>query len=180
MSLIGLYGYKNSGKSTIAKCLSEEYGYIELSFAAPLKDIVSIIYGFDRDMLEGDTNEKRKKKETIKDPIWGRTARSALQYVGTEVFRNHHDKDTWALICKRKIVEHLSKGDNIVVSDVRFPNEADMIRGLGGKLWKIHRTNLISKDFHISETAMNDYRYDEIFYNDEFIVDIPKKIKELL
>lgn len=133
MKLIGLVGQKNSGKTTVANYLLQK-GFKEVVFAEPVKRITEIVFGFPYDVLLGDTPEKRKIRDTLKDPIWGKTAVEAMQFVGTEIFREGFDKDVWIKIASRKIQEH----DLVVVSDVRFENEVEFIRQSGGEIWVLY------------------------------------------
>lgn len=133
MKLIGLVGQKNSGKTTVAKYLVEK-DFTEVVFAEPVKRITEIVFGFPYDLLLGDTAEKRKIRDTLKDPVWGMTAVEAMQFMGTELFRQGFDKDVWIKIASRKIKEH----DLVVVSDVRFENEVEFIRQSGGEIWVLY------------------------------------------
>jgi dephospho-CoA kinase len=133
MKLIGLVGQKNSGKTTVANYLLQK-GFKEVVFAEPVKRITEIVFGFPYDILLGDTPEKRKIRDTLKDPVWGKTAVEAMQFIGTEVFREGFDKDVWIKIASRKIQEH----DLVVVSDVRFENEVEFIRKMGGEIWVLY------------------------------------------
>lgn len=156
MEIVGLCGFKDSGKSTVAKHLVDNYGFVEITMAKPLKDITSIIYGFDRDMLEGDTEEKRHLRETIRDPIWGRTGREALQYLGTDVIRTYHDTETWVKIAMREVKKIVSSGKSVVISDLRFINEYSQIINIGGNVWEISRRNFTDQDIesmHSSEKS---------------------------
>ena len=149
--IIGISGFQSSGKDTIADYLVKEHGFVKLSFASALKDIVAIIFGWSRERLEGLKVEDRQWREEI-DPKWAKllnipclTPRYVLQYLGTEVFRNHFHKDIWT-----KIVENqLSFYENVVVSDCRFANEIEMIKQNGGKIIQVHRDDHVLK--HPSE-----------------------------
>lgn len=68
--IIGLVGLIGSGKGTVANMFVER-GCVEDSFAAPLKDLSASIFGWPRDMMEGDTIESRDFRETA-DLYWGR------------------------------------------------------------------------------------------------------------
>ena len=149
--IIGISGFQSSGKDTIADYLVKEHGFVKLSFASALKDIVAIIFGWSRERLEGLKVEDRQWREEI-DPKWAKllnipclTPRYVLQYLGTEVFRNHFHKDIWT-----KIVENqLSFYENVVVSDCRFANEIEMVKQNGGKIIQVHRDDHVLK--HPSE-----------------------------
>lgn len=153
--IIGLTGVEGSGKSTVANYLCEEHRFITVSFAESLKNVLSEIFDWDRELLEGITNESRIWRETV-DNYWskklnipGFTPRFAMQYIGTDLFRNHFNKDIWILSLRNKL-EKYSYKDNIVISDIRFDNETNMIRELDGKIL------LITK---------NESRY--VYYDDE-------------
>lgn len=139
--IIGICGFKSSGKDTIADYLIQNYGFKRLSFASALKDIISIMFDWPRDKLEGLTKEDREWREQI-DPWWSKTLniqllspRYVMQYFGTDLLRNNFHPDIWV-----KIVENqLNKYENIVISDCRFENEINMIVRYGGKIIQVHR-----------------------------------------
>jgi hypothetical protein len=179
MKLIGICGLIGSGKNTVAEHLMDEHDYISVSYAETLKDAASCIFGWDRDMLEGDTPENRNQRE-LKDEWWSArlgfdvSPRYMLQFMGTEVMRHHLHSDIWALATERRIIETAKEYPwaNFVISDVRFPNEVAMIRRLGGKIWHIQRGKLPDwfgknpKNIHESETAWNKEHFDATIYND--------------
>jgi len=142
--LIGICGFQSSGKDTIADYLIKEYGFIKMSFASVLKDIISIMFGWSRDKLEGLTKEDREWRETV-DSWWSNTLkipqltpRYVMQYFATDLFRNQFHPDIWVKIVENKI-NNLSESKNIVFSDCRFENEINMIVRLGGKIIQVHR-----------------------------------------
>lgn len=138
--LIGITGLIGSGKDTIANHLVECFEYERYSWATPLKDIASILFGWDRDMLEGATPEQRSQRE-IKDEWWSSrlnkdwSPRYALQIMGTEVMRNALHTDIWVLAGMHRIAGK----KNVVISDTRFPNEIKAIREMGGVIWNVQR-----------------------------------------
>ena len=74
---------------------------------------------------------------------------------------------------------HNNKDKNIVICDVRFLNEAKMIKDNGGILIKIKRGNNETKDLYISEIEINQIQYDYLIDNDESIEELYKKIEEI-
>ena len=97
--LIALYGGQGAGKDTVANILIQYHGFIKLSFAQVLKDAVATIFLWPRDLLEGDTEYSREWREKM-DPYWAEktgiydfSPRKALQYIGTDLFRNHFCQD---------------------------------------------------------------------------------------
>ena len=144
--VLGLVGKKNSGKTTTAKIIMDHYptdtgklGFKEIAFATPVKKITEIVYGFEYDMLLGDTPEKRMKRDTLKDPIWNKSPVQAMQYLGTELFRDNFDKEVWIKIAKREIDEYTRIGQNVIITDCRFPNEIEFVRSQpGGRILVIY------------------------------------------
>ena len=141
--IIGLVGFIGSGKGTVGDYLADR-GFTPVSFAASLKDCLSAIFGWDRDLLEGVSSQSRIWRETP-DPYWslkmGRTVtpRWAMQYMGTDVMRNHFFNDIWVASLEKQI--HALDTD-IVVTDARFPNELAMIRENSGEVWWVQRDEL--------------------------------------
>jgi hypothetical protein len=140
--LVGVLGFIGSGKGTVGDIL-EKYNFQKVSFASTLKDIASKTFDWPRHLLEGDTEESRLFREK-EDPYWSDklnrkfTPRIALQYLGTEVFRDNFHTDFW-ILCLEKKIKHLMHEQNFVVTDVRFPNEMNWIDRNNGLLIEVHR-----------------------------------------
>lgn len=136
--LIGVVGFIGSGKGTVGDILAE-HGFHKDSFAKPLKDAVAIIFGWPRELLEGDTDRSRAWREEV-DPYWsekfGRpfTPREALQLMGTEAGRDVFHRDIWVISLLNR-----AKGKNVVVTDVRFQNEIRYIQDNGGIVIRVKR-----------------------------------------
>lgn len=139
--VIGLVGFKGSGKDTAASMFAE-HGYHQDSFAAPLKDAVAQIFSWDRAMVEGATPDSRAWRERP-DPYWSKAfgydllPREVLQKFGTESMRNVFHDDIWVRSLMRRI--ETSSHSKFVISDVRFQNEVVAIRQLGGIVIRIRR-----------------------------------------
>jgi hypothetical protein len=140
--IIGVCGFIGCGKDTVADYLVNFHEFRRESFADSLKDSVAAVFGWDRIMLEGRTKEAREWREQV-DPWWAErldmptlTPRWVLQYWGTEVCRKTFHDDIWIASIENKLRQ--SK-DDIVVSDVRFPNEIKSIKKLGGKIVWVQR-----------------------------------------
>ena len=140
--IIGFVGFIGSGKDTAADYLVNFHGFRRDSFANTLKDAVSAVFGWDRVLLEGRTAEAREWREQV-DPWWAErlnmpnlTPRWVLQYWGTEVCRQGFHDDIWIASVENKMRKTT---DNIVISDVRFPNEIKAIHNAGGKVIRVKR-----------------------------------------
>ena len=137
------------GKDTVGDHLVEKYGFCKLSFAEPLKEAATMIFGFSHAQLNSQAG-----KAAI-DPFWGFSPRVALQKLGTEAVRNVFGRDTWVRAAERRLQqrqrehERRSVGNEseprIVFTDVRFHEEAKMIQRLGGQVWRIDRLGITDK-----------------------------------
>ena len=141
--LIGFVGFIGGGKGSAADYLVSHHGYNKESFANSVKDSVAAVFGWDRGMLEGDTAESRIIREKP-DAFWseklGRpfSPRMALQLMGTEAGRDVFHPDLWIFTVLRRMQEN----KNYVLADVRFPNEIQRIREVGGKIVWVRRGDL--------------------------------------
>ena len=139
--IIGIVGFIGSGKDTVADYLVNFHRFKRESFANSLKDAVSQIFGWDRDLLEGRTKESRDWRET-RDEWWSKrlkkdiTPRYVLQYWGTEVIRKGFHDDMWVASLEHRL---LNTKNDVVITDCRFPNEIKAIRAAGGKVVRIKR-----------------------------------------
>jgi hypothetical protein len=198
--IIGLVGFIGSGKGTVGDIL-EQKGFIRDSFAKPLKDACSVIFGWPREMLEGDTEVSRKWREEP-DVYWsekfGRefSPRLALQLMGTEAGRNVFHEDVWVISLLNR-----SKGKDVVVTDVRFQNEIKYIQDNGGVVIRVKRgeepewydlaldanrgfssaqMGMRDKGIHQSETDWIGSEFDYVIENNGTITDLGNKVNELL
>jgi hypothetical protein len=140
--IIAVAGLIGSGKDTIADYLCTFHGFKRLSFASSLKDAVSSVFGWDREMLEGSTKSSREWREQV-DPWWSErlnmpnlTPRHILQQWGTEVLRNRFHDDIWIASVENKL---RTAQDDIVITDCRFRNELAAIKRVGGITLRVNR-----------------------------------------
>lgn len=150
--IVGIVGFIGSGKDTAAEYLENEHNFKKESFAASLKDAVSNVFGWDRDLVEGQTEKSREWRNQV-DEWWATrlnmpqlTPRWVLQHWGTELCRVGFHTDIWLASLERRI---LNSSANVVISDCRFENEIAAIKRLGGKIIQINRTS------HVHEELMN-------------------------
>lgn len=145
--LIGLTGKAGSGKDTFAGMLNKHVKFEPYSFAGPLKDACCGLFGWTRHQIDHD----RDFKEAV-DPRWGFSPRRAMQLMGTEYGRQMLRDDIWIHMAKIRLNETGKAG--LLVTDVRFENEATWIREEGGLLIHIERPDLPAVAAHASEAGV--------------------------
>lgn len=148
--LIGIAGIKQSGKDTVGKYLVNHYGFTRLAFADTLKEACKIIFGF------SDAQVYSQELKEVEDDYWKHTPREILQKVGTELFRmrlpeicKNISDNIWIRSVERQIQNLYLKGiSKFVITDIRFYNELNFVRLLGGVVWKISRPSLEKNQEH--------------------------------
>jgi hypothetical protein len=168
--LIGLYSpAPGCGKTTAANLLVDHQ---RVSFAAPLKRAV---WNTLNDLgLEGFRYVYTDKEAII--PEIGVSARHMMQTLGTEWGRDCIHPDFWVMIARAEAQRIMADGGSVVIDDARFPNEAAMIRDLGGELWRIDRPGISYDGDHSSEGALEDIAPDRVIVNDGTITQLLEKI----
>jgi len=139
--IVALCGFAGAGKDAVADLLVDR-GFTRLSVAGVLKDVIAVMFGWDRELLEGRTEASRAWRERA-DPDWSRaldmpgfTPRAALQRVGTDALRRHFSERIWLEAMLRRLDR--TDGD-VVVSDARFANEIDALVERGAEVWRVDR-----------------------------------------
>jgi len=169
---ISVSGRINSGKSTISKYL-ENLGFVSISFAKPLKDIVSYLFDLDRKLLEGDTEESRKWREEFLSGT-KTTPRKILQIFGTEIMKSINSNIWLELLGK-----NLNPNINYVVSDSRFLNEIDYLKSINFITIVVKREGTPKLE-HKSETEHELAKFKYIIENNSTIEDLEKIINFIL
>lgn len=146
MKLIGLIGRARSGKDTVAGYLCRRHRFTQVAFADPMKEMLEVAFG-NVNFREGDREAPL--------PWLGKSPRQLMQTLGTEWGRNQVHPDLWTLLTEQKVSAYTLANQSLVISDVRFHNEADMLLKHGGELWQIQRDGAAVAE-HISEQAQWD------------------------
>ena len=192
--IIGLTGLAGCGKDTVAQLLATHLRFSQLAFADALRNEVCEAFGVDLSILtRRDTKETptpalalircstdsgfgmalidqckwlkigaslRKEFEAPRSP------RQIMQWWGTEYRRQFYGQDYWTRTLKARV--HIQQKGNQwrhVISDVRFDNEADAIRAMGGVIWQIKRPHLKHDTSHRSESDGSQFAPDLVIHN---------------
>lgn len=175
--IIGLSGYARSGKDTAADRLVERHMFTRYSFAAPMKEAMYKL----NPIVHSDQIGNFRYKYLV--DVYGLDSakdshpeiRRLLQVFGTEVGRDMFGTNFWVDLTLNSIKE-----DRVVISDVRFKNEADAIRSIGGQVWRINRNGVGPVTDHASEVDLDLYDFDFIIDNDYSVVDLNNVVDMLL
>lgn len=137
--ILGLVGFVGSGKGTVGDYLHGRSFYTD-SFAKPLKDAAAVIFGWDREMLEGDTKKSREWREKP-DKFWSNafgyefTPRKAIQLLGTEAGQGTFGKSLWV----SSLLKRINPYEHVVITDARFSHEIEAIQRRGGYIIRVQR-----------------------------------------
>ena len=167
--LIGFSGKKGSGKSYFADYLVNNKLFIKLSFASPLKEITKILFNL------SDEDVKDPIKKELINPKFNASPRELMQWLGTDIMREEFNKkfnysgSIWIDSVKDKVKTLLDNNKDVVIDDVRFQNEVDMIHSLGGIVINLRNdldnTLTNSTSTHSSENQKLTFNYE--FVNDK-------------
>jgi 5'-nucleotidase len=193
-SVLGFGGVLRSGKDTAADRLVEQHGWVKLNMSDPLAEALYTLNPrvevdnyisppLTRNVLFSpgtyhyqDIVDKigYVEAKTIPD------VRRLLQALGTEVGREMIDQNVWVNIAARRIQELTAQGKNVAITGIRFPNEIEMIREVGGVSVWVERPGLASGEginaSHASEISLDKDDFDLVLWNDGSLGDLNDKV----
>lgn len=151
--VIGLAGYKGVGKTTVANALVKHFGFTNLAFADPLKEMICGLLGV-----------PVKEWDAIKDkPIDPGnvefTPRDLATGIGTDLVRNQLQGDFWIWHLRCRAGARATRP--LVISDVRYDDEARAVRKMGGKVIQLDREGVTRSSDHTSEDGVSATFIDE-------------------
>ena len=170
--IVGITGLKRSGKDTSAEYLVNKYGFDCYSFAKPLKDMVAVLLNC------VDCNDRYFTEAHKEEDIPGIKAsyRKLTQTLGTEWGRQLIDDNIWVNMLEAN-TEYV---ENVVISDVRFDNEAKWIKDNGGIIIKVTRPGLTDNaDAHVSENGINESYIDHHIINNSTVEKLYLKLDDI-
>lgn len=165
--IIGLTGYAQSGKDSVANILVNNYGYTRVAFADPIREL---LYQMNPAVKDGGY----RVQSTVDAYGWdvAKTAfpevRNMLQNLGVGARKTFGD-----MFWVQQALRQVSPEGNFVITDVRYPNEAKAIRAYeDSQIWRIKRSGVEPVNAHASETAMDGEKVDQIFVNNGTLEDL--------
>lgn len=156
LNVIGISGRMKSGKNEVAEIIKNFHIHKNrdnatsikiVAFADPLKECLINTFGFERDDFYTQEGKMRR------NPKWGMTHREILQKMGTEAIRNNLHKNAWIFAMDKVIRGYIEDPEVslILIPDVRFANEAELIHSYNGSILNIERPSLITTSMKIKE-----------------------------
>jgi hypothetical protein len=176
--IVGICGFAQSGKDTLANQIVQRDGFERMAFADPMRNI---LYALNPTIERHSSGLARtvRLQQLINTVGWERAkndypeVRQLLQRLGTEGGRKHISEDVWVRATLNNITSNM-----VVIPDVRFPNEAEAIKMLGGTIVRVVRNGVEPTNEHASETAYTDQ--DFVVYNNGTPDDLYRNYGEAL
>jgi hypothetical protein len=181
--LIGLAGWARSGKDTLADYLVVFHDYKKVAFADPMREALVRL----NPTIELGNFKLAKLATSVNVFGWedvkslSPDVRGLMQRLGTEVGRQMFGENFWVDQTMKRVAEI---DGNCVVSDVRYPNEAQAIKDAGGIVIRIERNGVKAANEHTSESALDGFEFDLVIRNDgtlqEFMSNAELALKSVL
>ena len=168
--LIGIAGRARSGKDTVANFIIAAIGGYRYSFADPIRAMLAPL-GLDM----SDPYWQARKEEPI--PALGVSPRRMMQTLGTEWGRQLISPDLWLIMAHQRLLQN---GPGMVISDVRFDNEAAWIRKHGGRIIHVIRPDIKAVEAHASEDGIEMQDTDARLFNSGTLEELQLSVRELL
>lgn len=168
--ILALSGYARSGKDEAAKVLIDEFGFKRVAFADKLREVLYALdpivlgrndKGYDSGVWSVQTVIDEFGWDHYKETPFGWEIRRLLQRLGTEAGR----ETLWDSIWIDAALTGHPEDARLVVTDCRFPNEAQAVKDRGGKVWRIRRAGVGPANAHPSETSLDDWCFDMVLAN---------------
>jgi hypothetical protein len=156
--IIGLAGYAQSGKDTVAAHLEGNHNFERIAFADPIKALTlkinpalaQVVYDHGWDAAKAIPENRR-----------------FLQDLGLGAREIIHE-DIWV----NKALSMMVDEGNYVITDVRFKNEAEVLKLAGAQIWRVERTGVEAVNNHISEHDLDTWEFDAYIHNNSTLEDL--------
>lgn len=180
MLIVGLAGRARSGKNTAGAYLERAFNYRQYAMAGPLKEMVRIGLG-----LNPADFETTEQKEAVIE-VYGRSYRHITQTIGTEWGRQLIHPDLWLIIARHRFEAMSRVGTpGVAITDIRFENESEMVRDLGGIVVHIHSKRALvgmsaQAAAHESEKALWIGPLDRVVDNNGTIGELEQQLNDIV
>lgn len=192
--IVGLTGRSESGKDTVGSYLINVYGFVRFAFGDDVKEMLYRLNPtiFDlEETLPQPYSTGPWRLQTIVDHIGWEAAKQQpeiarlLQTLSSECVRDMVGQDSWIRVLERRIWPANGRTAgviDVVITGVRFTNEADAIRRWGGQVWKLVRPGHVGKrdPNHISETEVDEIDVDRTILNDRGLIHLAETVDQAI
>lgn len=172
LMLVGVAGPAGAGKDTVGDWLVRYHGFEKRAVAGTLKAGLAA-------MGLPEPHDRAQKEKIIPglDFSW----RDAAQKLGTEWGRALNP-DLWLLLIQQHVQVCLVAGQPLVITDIRFDNEAAMVRHHGGLILHVtgRKADMAGKEFHASEKGIAFHAGDKVIMNDGTMEELAEQLQELI
>lgn len=177
--IVAFSGPKGAGKSTAMEALHPLPSHtanipgewVHLAFAESLKRMLAALIGWEAI----NDRELREKPHPL---LGGKTPRYALQTLGTQWGRELISVDVWVHVWRERAREVIKAGSHVVTDDLRFANEEEAVRDMGGCIIEVHRSGVHRDKSHESEAYTPDYHY--LAINNKTPEGLAQRVRELV
>lgn len=170
ITVVGISGYGQSGKDTIGSTLVA-HGYVRDAFADRIREG---LYRLDPLLEDG-----RRVTQLVDELGWEKAktstpeVRALLQRLGVDMGRGILGDNVWVDLTLNRVPD----GARLVITDCRFPNEAEAVKRLGGTMWRVWRPGYEPVNSHYSEVALDDWVFDRRFENTGTMADLAVQVE---
>lgn len=178
--LIGIGGYAGSGKDAVATILEDSHGFYRTFMSQPLNAALCRL----NPQIEVRHGEVFRYVDLINQLGYTKAkelpeVRRLLQAMGTEAGRDMFGQTVWIDLMEQTLASYTTEA-SLVVTGIRFPNELEMIRKLGGQLWWVYRPGYGPVNGHTSDNALSLRHFDRVVVNDGTLEDLEQLVTEVL
>jgi len=177
MQLIGIAGQRGVGKDTVGQFLVEDHNYHLIKMADYLKNMLrTLLRDAGLSLSEIERRIEGDLKAAPMDILFGKSVRDAMMFLGTE-WRDLIHTELWTRLTFSRIVTLQDSGiQRIVITDIRFPHEVDMVHQFNGRVVKVERPGFENDVAHASENLVAALKSDFTIVNDCDLATLRSKV----
>lgn len=183
-SCILLSGKAGAGKDTVAQYLYDEYGYEKLSFAEPIRRMLTALMDYQGVSYKHQQRyfNDREFKEAPSNCLGGISPRRAMQTLGSEWGREFLGDHFWAYVGVDKAVRCNDVGYRVVFTDTRFPEEVSVFKDtIATSKWvQVANPRVKKVEEHMSEMGLDHMKSDDILINEGSFEDLYSNIDNMM
>lgn len=177
--IIAICGYAGHGKDSIGDMLFREHNFARMAFADPMRRMLEALLSI-AGLPSSYIYDRQLKEQEI--PGLGFSYRQLAQTLGTEWARKCLSEDFWVRTMAQRVnaAVNAARNPNVVITDLRFPNEEAWLRTIGAVIVKVSRPNMPAVRVHESEAYVAGIKEDIHIFNDGSLLDLRARVYDQL